>query len=272
MARTKIIEKLLNEYRLTIRNEDDFAERGVYVISLLKVLSGFFIIFLLSLIITFFLGRYVFTEFYTSKDFEEEMRKEQMTSDLFLKLDTLEKQIRTKDQFISSFKYLIGGSNDSAISSIDIIQPSVQPEDMSKYVAPGRYNKRLQGVSEIYFMPPIIGYGVARAFDYSSQHFGVDVVAQEGEPILSVADGTVIFASWTDETGHVIVVQHSNDITSLYKHNSVLLKRVGDLVKAGDAIAIIGNSGKFTSGAHLHFEMWEGGVAVDPQGYISFQK
>ena len=97
-------------------------------------------------------------------------------------------------------------------------------------------------------------------------------MAKEGEPILSIANGTVIFSSWTDDTGYVIGIQHSDDITSFYKHNSVILKNVGDVVFAGDVIAMIGGSGKLASGPHLHFEIWHKGQSLNPEHYISFEK
>ena len=98
----------------------------------------------------------------------------------------------------------------------------------------------------------------------------MDIVGPENEAIKATLDGTVIFATWSSETGYTISVQHSNNLISVYKHNSVLLKKVGDYVKAGEPIAIIGNSGEQTTGPHLHFELWYNGNAIDPQGYMVF--
>ena len=83
-------------------------------------------------------------------------------------------------------------------------------------------------------------------------------------------EGTVVISAWSSEDGYVAQIQHKNDLISVYKHNSMLLKKSGDLVKAGEAIAIIGNSGKNTTGHHLHFEIWHKGVALDPQNFIQF--
>jgi murein DD-endopeptidase MepM/ murein hydrolase activator NlpD len=98
----------------------------------------------------------------------------------------------------------------------------------------------------------------------------VDLVAKDKSRISSVLDGTVIISHWTSETGYVIAIQHKNDYVSLYKHNSSLLKEVGDFVNAGDHIAVIGNSGELSSGPHLHFELWHKGTPVNPEDYISF--
>ena len=102
------------------------------------------------------------------------------------------------------------------------------------------------------------------------EHYGVDVVAEQDAGVKSTLRGKVIFASWTAETGNVVVVQHHNELISIYKHNSVLLKKIGDIVKAGEVIAIVGNSGNFTTGPHLHFELWHKGTPVNPEDYISF--
>jgi murein DD-endopeptidase MepM/ murein hydrolase activator NlpD len=98
----------------------------------------------------------------------------------------------------------------------------------------------------------------------------VDVVCATNELVKSVLDGTVILASWTLETGYIIEIQHENNIISVYKHNSQLLKKVGNKVKVGEAIAIVGNSGELSTGPHLHFELWYEGKSVNPEDYIVF--
>lgn len=120
-----------------------------------------------------------------------------------------------------------------------------------------------------YLMPPISGV-VSSQFDAESGHFGVDVLAPHDTPVKAIWDGHVITADWTLETGYTIGIQHSNDMVSFYKHNASLLKRSGAFVRAGEAIAIIGNTGKMTSGPHLHFELWLSGKPVDPTNYIDF--
>jgi murein DD-endopeptidase MepM/ murein hydrolase activator NlpD len=96
------------------------------------------------------------------------------------------------------------------------------------------------------------------------------VVAAENEPVKAIADGTIIFASWTLETGYVVGVQHSNELISIYKHNSVILKSVGDPVRGGEIVSIIGNTGEQTTGQHLHLEIWYKGNPLDPQEFITF--
>lgn len=125
------------------------------------------------------------------------------------------------------------------------------------------------GIAGFYFFTPLQGT-VTSPFDAIRKHWGVDVVAPADAVIKATLDGTVIISDYTSETGHSLAIQHRNDLVSFYKHNSVLLKRAGDFVKAGDVIAIIGNSGELTTGPHLHFELWYNGSPVNPQDYIKF--
>jgi len=111
---------------------------------------------------------------------------------------------------------------------------------------------------------------VTNHFNVKAGHFGIDIAAPENEVVKSVMDGTVLFVAWTVEDGHVIQVQHANNTVSIYKHNSVLLKQPGENVKAGDPLAIIGNSGKNTTGPHLHFELWRDRMAINPVQYLSY--
>jgi hypothetical protein len=127
----------------------------------------------------------------------------------------------------------------------------------------------LQPIETMHFFAPVKG-AVTDKFNMLKEHFAVDVVTIPNAVVSSTLDGTVIMAAWTSETGYVIQVQHKNNIISTYKHNAKLLKKTGEQVKAGEAIAIVGNSGELTTGPHLHFELWYNGYPVDPEKYISF--
>ena len=126
----------------------------------------------------------------------------------------------------------------------------------------------LRYITKIFFTP-IKGI-IIDEFNPKAEHFGVDLVAPKNEAIKATLDGTVIFAEWTVETGYVIHLQHSNNLISIYKHNSSLHKKQGDKVRAGDVIAIVGNSGELSTGPHLHFELWYNGIPLNPQEYIVF--
>lgn len=126
-----------------------------------------------------------------------------------------------------------------------------------------------QRLEQIHFVAPLNGE-ISAGYMFEKKHFGVDVLAPKNTPIKAVLDGMVVSSDWSMETGHSLCVQHPNNILSFYKHNSKLLKSTGDVVKAGEAIAIIGNSGTLTDGPHLHFELWYKGKSVNPAEYILF--
>ena len=125
--------------------------------------------------------------------------------------------------------------------------------------------KKLNG----FFIKPVDGL-ITEGFNKKIGHFGVDVVSKKGAFISSIDDGMVLFSSWTHEFGYVLVIKHQNSFISFYKHNSEVFKSKGDYVKSGETIAIIGNSGKYSTGPHLHFELWKGSSPVNPVNYILF--
>jgi len=125
-------------------------------------------------------------------------------------------------------------------------------------------------LEQMYFVPPISGGMISAEYMPDKKHYGIDVMAPKNTPVKAVMDGYVFSSDWTLETGNTIGIQHANNLISFYKHNSVLLKKTGDLVKAGEAVAIIGNTGTLSSGPHLHFELWHNGKAVNPKNYVIF--
>jgi murein DD-endopeptidase MepM/ murein hydrolase activator NlpD len=129
---------------------------------------------------------------------------------------------------------------------------------------------KLSSFADENFVLPVLGGTPTAHFSRVNRHYGMDFVGKAGSPVLSTLDGAVIFNDWAIETGHVLVIQHKNDLISVYKHNSSSLKKAGDYVKAGDPVAIIGNSGEFTTGPHLHFEIWYKGIPLNPEDYLIF--
>ena len=122
-------------------------------------------------------------------------------------------------------------------------------------------------IGSLLFFTPLNGI-VTDTFNLNKRHFGVDIVASANEAVKSVLDGTVILSTWTSETGYVVGIQHKNNIVSFYKHNSVILKKEGSKVRAGEVVGIVGDSGELSSGPHLHFELWFDGIPIDPEKYL----
>lgn len=131
------------------------------------------------------------------------------------------------------------------------------------------FSSSKQSLKDLLLFSPIKGI-ISEGYSIVNNHYGVDIVAEKDEPIKSIAEGTVVMSSWTDDTGYVIAIQHQSNLISVYKHCSNLLKDAGEYVKAGEIVAIIGNTGKFTTGPHLHFELWHQGYPVNPEELISF--
>lgn len=205
-----------------------------------------------------------------------------------IRLDSLEKELALRDKYFANLNEIIAGNQPFDIISIrdstrnyNSITFKNSPEDSALRVQvenDDRYNLSLGPVATesitslagLHFFPPVKGL-VSGKFDPRLKHFGTDIVTGPNATVNAAMDGTVIFTGWTMETGFVIEVQHLNNIVSVYKHNSALLKETGDMVRTGEAIAVVGNSGElYTSGPHLHFEIWYKGSPLDPEKHIIF--
>lgn len=120
------------------------------------------------------------------------------------------------------------------------------------------------------FFPPVKGI-ITEEYSVKDKHFAVDIAVTKGTAVKSIADGTIVFAEWTAQTGYVIIIEHANKYLSVYKHNEILYRDQGDLVKSGEVISIAGSSGEYSTGPHLHFEMWNQGYSVNPLNFIEFE-
>lgn len=171
------------------------------------------------------------------------------------------------DSLINSTRSRTSGMSGSAeIGKQDsVLREHVRKEEQFGISARGRRNLPIEG---LHFFTPLKGV-ISAGYD-PAMHPYIDITAPEGSVVKATLDGTVIFAGWSDEAGNTIQIQHDGDIVSIYKHNERLLKKTGDKVTAGTPIAIIGNTGELTTGAHLHFELWHKGETVDPAKYINF--
>ncbi|MDB4534822.1 M23 family metallopeptidase, partial [Vicingaceae bacterium] len=204
----------------------------------------------------------------------------------FLKSDSIQTALTQNNVYIDNIKNIIQGelkeldskefidssANYKGIKNEPIEEDSVlrnMIETEEKYNLFNKAGSTPGNISSFTFLQPLKGT-VTNRFDMKKEHFGIDVVAPKNEAIKATLDGTVIFAEWTVETGYVIQLQHADNIVSIYKHNSVLHKKVGDYVKAGEVIAIVGNSGELSTGPHLHFELWYNGIAINPEDYMMF--
>lgn len=283
-------QKLLDKYRLVILNDDTFEEKLSFRLSRMNVfvvtgMIAIILIFLTSYLIAFTpLKEYI--PGYNDTNVQEELYE------LQLKADSLEKAFKSKDLYITNMRRVLSGEiedsepvnnlkdslNPNKYSNITIKKSKEDSLLRSEYESSNKYNlvsnpanetRNNSDIGIARFFSPVKGI-VTNKFNANAKHYGVDIVAPKNEAIKAVYDGTVIFSEWSSQTGHVIAVQHTNNVISIYKHNSVILKKQGVRVKAGESIAIIGESGEYSTGPHLHFELWINGSAVNPENYIIF--
>ncbi|MCK5766494.1 MAG: M23 family metallopeptidase [Bacteroidales bacterium] len=280
--------KLRDKYRLVIMNNETYEERLSFRLSRLNVFLLTIAVSIILITLTIFIIAFTPIREYIPGYLDVNIpgklyRLEQ-------RADSLERSLRAKDLYLRNIRNIIEGREivDSIVpvrdAGIDYDNITIEssPEDSilrAEYDARTKYNLffyesedlydgALQ-ISDIVFFIPVEGI-IINKFNLAEKHYGVDIAASTESMIKSVQDGTIIFSDWTSETGHTIAIQHSGNFISLYKHNSTLLKSTGSFVKAGEPIAVSGDSGELTSGPHLHFELWHNGTPVDPEEYMTF--
>ena len=285
--REKLATRLNEKYLVVVRKKQDFSVLGSVNISIFRILIlgllSFIIVFVLSLILARTFLRQWFDPMFMET---ENTAKVLMLTDM---VDSLTMAVSQKDAYLANLEKIMDGE-EAVLEESDTKGPETveveKPEALAYQPSAGTQSilDEFQGLPlestpvvgvnnstflETYFFPPIKGVLTA-VFSPKNEHFGVDVVAKENEPVKAIANGTVIWTSWTLETGYVISIQHSNDLISIYKHNSVILKHTGDLVRAGEIVSVIGNTGELTTGPHLHFELWYKGTPLNPKEFITF--
>ena len=279
----KIIEKLKNRYRLIIYNDSTYQTVWSTKLTRIKVFTIGGVGGLILIVVTvLFIAYTPIREFIPG--YPSGKVREMIVHNAIL-VDSLQEQLHIRDNYFGKIRDLIEGDvpqepdfvADSAIPSNNlnfnhydhdsIFRQKILEEQLDLSIQ--KESPSSKNIANIHFFTPLKGM-VTNRFDKNSDHFATDIVGLPNSRISAVLDGTVIFAGWTVETGYVIYIQHANDLVSVYKHNAELLKAVGNHVHAGEAIAIMGNTGELTTGPHLHFELWHEGVALDPEKYIDF--
>jgi murein DD-endopeptidase MepM/ murein hydrolase activator NlpD len=275
-----------DKYRFSVINDHTFEE--VWHIVLTRYNAFLLITFLLLFIIW---GTSTLISFTNLREFipgypDVTMRRNILMS--AIRLDSLDRELKLRDKYFENMNAIISGNQPAEMSyqhdttrNYKSIKFNTSPDDSvlrARVENEERYNLTLgpstsqsvSGLASLHFFPPVKGI-VSGKYDIRTKHFGTDIVTKPKALVSAVLDGTVIFTGWTMETGFVIEVQHPNNIISVYKHNASLLKETGDLVHAGDAISVVGDSGeRYTSGPHLHFEIWYKGSSLDPEKHILF--
>ena len=277
-------KKLFNDYKVVVSSEDTFEEKFAFkaskinVFVLMLVYSVILISFTISIV--FFTQLRELVPGYSSSDL--------LNRAIYLtqKTDSLERQIELNNKFYKSIEDVLSGKTDEFIERDNIpidsslneknffsISPNSEDSILRNYVdSQDKFNltKNELVIENKMFFSPIKGE-ITQAFNFEENHFAIDIAADIGTPVKSILDGKILFSEWSVDTGHVIIVDHGDNIVSVYKHNSKSLKEQNDFVQAGEVIAYSGNQGSLSSGPHLHFELWKNGTPIDPEPLLNFQ-
>ncbi|MFL2590598.1 MAG: M23 family metallopeptidase [Flavobacteriaceae bacterium] len=281
--RKRLTKNLLSRYRLVILNEENYEEQFFFRLSILNLLI--ISIFLFSFLIT---GTLLIVSYTPVKEFipgyaSNLMRKQAIIN--ASKLDSITISYNQSLNQLNSIKRVLTGDiefeefkerefkldtenievklNSKKIKDDSLLRKLVEQQD--KY----NFSSNINSDESFLFFSPVLGY-ISQKFDPSKKHFAIDVVAKQNQPVRSIADGVVIFSEWSSDTGYVIILEHKQGYLSVYKHNESLNNMQGDIVRAGDIIGTVGNTGEYSTGHHLHFELWNDGYPLDPQDFIDF--
>ena len=279
----KLQKKLLHKYRLVVLNEDTFEERFAIKLTRLNVfflssLAAIILVILTTLLIVFTpLREYI--PGYSSTALQKQ------ALDLDSKTDSLLKSINMNDAYINSLKSVLRGEVSAVVINKDSIFKAAQTDTYVLELNPSKADSLLRekvrnedkynlfesatSVKDFVFFPPVNG-SISSGFEPNEKHFAVDIVVPTNTPVKATSDGRVLFASWTSDAGYVIIIDHGDELVSVYKHNSSLTKSQGDFVRSREVIAISGASGELSTGPHLHFELWSNGTPLNPTNFIDF--
>lgn len=275
----KRVQRWRNKFRFVILNDDTFEEVLTVKLSPLNIFTGSVFAILFTIAVTTLVIAYTPLKEMIPGYASSKLRRESIN--LALKADSLETSVRLNKQYINGIQRILNGEvidsvlidlqeGEDSLDAVILSSPSAQDSAFRQWVEEENEFTLDQNAPELdipQLMAPVDGL-VTSSFESSKGHYAVDIAAPKNSPVKSCYEGTVVYADWSSETGHVIIVQHERNLLSAYKHNSALLKTVGDYVRSGEAIAIIGNSGENSTGPHLHFELWYDGYAINPEEYI----
>lgn len=283
--KVKLWDRLKYKYKLSIINETSYEEVLNFRLSQLHVLMALSVLAVILVTLTILLIAFTDLREFIPGYPDGNMR--QMIAENTIRVDSLEEELLKRDRFLNALQVVLNGGdtttiqqvrNDSLRAGYDTVQFRLSEQESqfrAEVEEQERFNlgfgiKGQQNKDYYHFFPPVEGV-ITQSFNEKDRHYGTDIVAKASAKVAAVLDGVVVFTDWTVKTGYVIQVQHANDLLSVYKHNSTLLKKQGDYVRAGEVIAVVGNTGEESSGPHLHFELWRAGNPLNPEDFIKFK-
>ena len=275
-------EFLNNKYRLVILNDNTFGEKISLRLSPLGIIIGIFAITIIMT--TLVISLVAFTPFREDIPGYGTVAERKQILELSQKADSMEQTIEARALYMNSILNVLNEKFETKTekpkkdttgkyanvntkpSEIDLeFRTDIEQNKTTSIATKTKY----KGLSEIVFFTPATGI-ITTSFNLTENHFGIDIVTKPDETVKSTLDGTIIFSGFSAEDGNIVQIQHNNNLTSIYKHNSTLLKKTGDRIKAGEAISVVGNTGEKSKGPHLHFELWFDGQPINPQDFVAF--
>ena len=279
--RNKVIKWLRNRLQIIFRNKRDFKDISFFEFTNLSL--SLYLLFFLSLIfsISFFLSTTILSQWFDPRFVEKKANEELIR--LSNSIDSLIYESQIKDQYIENIMIILSGgeneflekkSEENKLELQDLTNDysavdSFFRQEFESNLSFSEIIRSTDSDQNLLLMPPVSSGIVSSFYDPSNSHFGIDITCKEEEPIKSVLDGTVLMSSWTKDSGYVISIIHPNNLISVYKHNSKVFVEPGQIIKTGDVISIIGNTGELSTGPHLHFELWLNGKSINPSEFIS---
>lgn len=271
------------KYKLSFINENTLEEVWSFRLSQLSVFISLGVFAFSLVAFTAFIIIMTPIRNYLPGYLDVEVRKEIVQN--ALRADSLERMIEIQNLYLKNVTGIISGTIElDSIREIDslaridadfeIPRSPEEEEYVKNFEQEEKYNLAVLNtnplpVDGLFFYKPVNGM-ISSHYQADIHHFGVDIAAAPKESVLATLDGTVMYAGYDPNQGNVIQVQHKNGFVSVYKHNELLLKEPGEQVVAGEAIALVGNTGKLSTGPHLHFELWYNGKPVNPEDFIVF--
>ena len=279
--KNKVIKWFRNRLQIIFRNKRDFKDISLLELTNLSMILYSFIFLALIFSISFFLSTTILSEWFDPRYVEKKANEELIK--LSNSIDSLIIESDIKDKYIENIMIILSGGENQSIenknedsklklqdltsdfSAID----SFFRQEFESNITFSEIIRSSNNDQNLLLMSPVSSGLILSSYDPSNEHFGIDFVCKKEEPIKAVSDGTVLMASWTKDSGYVISIVHPNNLISIYKHNSKVFVDPGQIVKRGDVVSIIGDTGELSSGPHLHFELWLNGKSVNPSEFIS---
>ena len=296
-------ERLKTPYRLVIYSCENFEEKTSFSLSRMNVIGMMSFVMLVMFGVSFVLLFYTPLKVYTPT--YGQLRTRQNVISLIQKADSLEHITRTQKAYLENVRSLLSGNGGTYADSISLADTAHEPKHVARQVDSSelfarseadsalrsRYESGRPGVNRprstskkqtqqssrqridveaMHLMSPLSNSVLSQGYNLPARHAAIDLAAPRGELVRACKEGVVVHAEWSSSTGYVTILQHPGNLLSIYKHNARLLEPTGTFVEAGMPIAVLGSTGTFSSGPHLHFELWHNGTPLDPQDHISF--